>query len=95
MLITGAIKSANQRSKMTETWNYRRAFLNDGGERYFAIIEVYYTDGVITSWTDDPQMPYGDTEAELESDFEFMKEAFDQPILDVEELILIQKSRQA
>ena len=67
----------------TFTWNYRRArLIDDDREIYFGIVEAYYDDGVLVGWNEEGQIAYGEDLEQLETDFEFMKEAFDRPILD-------------
>lgn len=67
----------------TFTWNYRRArLIDDDREIYFGIVEAYYDDGVLVGWNEEGQIAYGEDPEQLETDFEFMKEAFDRPILD-------------
>ena len=65
------------------TWNYRRArLIDDDQEIYFGIVEAYYDDGVLVGWNEEGQIAYGEDPEQLETDFEFMKEAFDRPVLD-------------
>jgi len=65
------------------TWNYRRArLIDDDREIYFGIVEAYYDDGVLVGWNEEGQIAYGEDPEQLETDFEFMKEAFDRPVLD-------------
>ena len=67
----------------TFTWNYRRArLIDDDREIYFGIVEAYYDDGVLVGWNEEGQIAYGEDPEQLETDFEFMKEAFDRPVLD-------------
>lgn len=67
----------------TFTWNYRRArLIDDDREIYFGIVEAYYDDGVLVGWNEEGQIAYGEDLEQLETDFEFMKEAFDRPVLD-------------
>lgn len=69
------------------TWNYRRAkMIDEDGEVYYGIVEVYYDGGRMIGWTDEPQIAYGEDEEELDSDFAFQKEAFDKPVLDLSKI---------
>lgn len=61
-------------------------------EDQFGIIETYYNDkGEITFTTERFIEPYGETLDELKSSFEKMKEAFDLPILDLDNLVYSNK----
>ena len=70
------------------TWRYRvtrgttHRFDGTTGN-FYAIREVYTdSDGGI-SWTTAEIAPHGTTLAELRSDFELMRRAFDEPVLDL------------
>lgn len=64
------------------TWTYRIIRDENGGHR---IAEVYtnlpHVDGG-TSWTTDPIAPYGNDADELKRDFDRMRAAFGNPVLD-------------
>lgn len=67
------------------TWNYRVLKLSDG----YHIVEVYYDPkGKIDGWTLPnisglTRSPFGETQAELRGDFELMRKAFSQPVLQI------------
>lgn len=52
------------------SWNYRavRRAHEESGQTYWAILEVYYEDGVPTAWSEDDSQPYGETLDELRAD---------------------------
>jgi hypothetical protein len=55
------------------------------GEYGYGIYEQYKgIDGKGPGWTEDAMEPYGDTLAELKSDYKYMGEAFKHPVLDYE-----------
>lgn len=61
------------------SWSYRIVEDKHGG---LSIREVYYDDaGVVESWSADGMAPYGETMAELNSDFSMMQDAFYEPVL--------------
>lgn len=60
----------------TNHWNYRVIQDSDGN---YCIYEVYYTDGVPTSWAENPTEPFGETVQELKRDLALMISAFDRP----------------
>jgi len=67
------------------TWQYRvmRKQLPDGSYSY-GIYERYKNIGYGPGWTEDLMGPHGDTLEELKSDYEYMGEAFNHPVLDHE-----------
>jgi len=67
------------------SWDYR--VIEHNG--MFTIHEVYYNDkGGITSISQDPMGPSGDTLEELKDDMEYFLQALDMPVLKKEEIIL-------
>ena len=57
-------------------------------EDQFGICEVYYNDeGKITSTTERFIEPYGETLEELKWSFDKMKEAFDKPVIDLDNIV--------
>lgn len=66
------------------TWNYR--VIEDNGQ--FSIHEVYYNDaGEITSVTEDPIAPGGETLEELQEDMAHYAEALKRHVLTMDEII--------
>lgn len=70
-------------------WNYR--VMRRTHERLdmetYAVYEVYYNaDGEVTTWTETPVAPRGDTLEELKEDIAMQALAFDKPVLDYNEL---------
>jgi hypothetical protein len=56
-------------------------------EEYYRIHEVYYEDdGEISSCSENPCLPYGDTVEELQEVIELMKAAFDKPAIPYEDI---------
>lgn len=56
-------------------------------EDCYGIVEAYYNDkGEVTFTTERFVNPYGETLEELKSSFEMMKEAFDKPALDLDNI---------
>ena len=72
------------------SWNYRivRKTSPDGASVYFEIHEVYYREGgtSIEAWSENPIAPSGESVEELKSSFELMAQAFQRPVLTIEEL---------
>lgn len=65
-------------------WNYR-VIEHDG---MFTIHEVCYNDkGDVTSISQDPMGPSGDTREELKSDMEYFLQALDMPVLKKKEIV--------
>jgi hypothetical protein len=65
-------------------WDYR--VINHDG--MFTIHEVSYNDkGDITSISQDPMGPSGDTLEELKDDMEYFLQALDMPVLKKEEIV--------
>jgi len=65
-------------------WDYR--VINHDG--MFTIHEVSYNDkGDITSISQDPMGPSGDTLEELKDDMEYFLQALDMPVLNKEEIV--------
>ena len=57
-------------------------------ETQYGIVEAYYNDkGEITFTTEQFMEPYGETFDELKSSFEMVKEAFDLPVLDLDNIV--------
>ena len=80
------------------TWNYRVAckklevkidLSNDVYEEScFGIVETYYNDeGEITFISENFQEPYGETLEDLKTGFNMMKEAFDKPVIDLDNTV--------
>ena len=80
------------------TWNYRVAckklevkidLSNDVYEEScFGIVETYYNDeGEITFISESFQEPYGETLEDLKTSFNMMKEAFELPVLDLDNIV--------
>jgi hypothetical protein len=66
------------------SWDYR--VMEDDG--MFTIHEVYYNDkGDITSISQDPMGPSGDTLEELKGDMEYFLHALDMPVLKKKEIV--------
>jgi len=66
------------------SWNYR-VIEHDG---MFTIHEVCYNDkGDITSISQDPMGPSGDTLEELKGDMKYFLQALDMPVLKKEEIV--------
>lgn len=70
------------------TWRYRvtRGTTHRFGgttEDFYAIREVYTDSDGGVSWSVDEASPYGTTLEELRADFELMRRAFDEPVLDL------------
>ena len=70
------------------TWRYRVTrgtthHFDGTTEDFYAIREVYTDSGGSISWTADEVSPRGETLAELRADFELMRRAFDEPVLDL------------
>ena len=60
-------------------------------ENQFGICEVYYNDeGKVTSTTERFIEPYGETLEELKANFNMMKEAFDKPVIDLDNIVYAQ-----
>ncbi|MDK2125308.1 hypothetical protein [Parachitinimonas caeni] len=69
------------------TWNYRVV----RKEEKLAIHEVYYDDnGEINAFTSLPIAPYGEDIEDLGYTLGFMKRALELPVLDYDELMLIE-----
>ena len=79
------------------SWNYRVAckklevkidLSNDVYEEScFGIVETYYNDeGEITFISENFIEPYGETLEELKTSFNMMKEAFEHPVLDLDNI---------
>lgn len=76
----------SRRSKMT--WNYRVIKQEQPEGTAFAIYEVYYDEqDNIQFISNDPQNPFGETIEELRGDLEYMLQALDKPVLDMEEVL--------
>jgi hypothetical protein len=59
----------------------------DYTEDYYQVHEVYYnSSGAITSITENAVAAYGDSENELGSVFNMMKQAFEKPTLDFDNI---------
>lgn len=57
-------------------------------EDQFGICEVYYNDkGDITFTSENFIEPYGETLEELKTSFNMMKEAFDKPVIDLDNIV--------
>lgn len=70
------------------TWRYRVTrgtthHFDGTTEDFYAIREVYTDSDGGVSWSVDEASPYGETLAELRADFELMRRAFDEPVLDL------------
>lgn len=64
------------------SWNYRIMKHVENGELVYLIHEVYYNKkGKIWGWTTSPSTPQGISYLELMEDYEKMKDAFGQDIL--------------
>lgn len=50
---------------------------------FYAIRDVYTDSDGGVSWNADEAFPHGETLAELRADFELMRRAFDEPVLDL------------
>ena len=60
-------------------------------ENQFGICEVYYNDeGKVTSTTERFIEPYGETLEDLKANFNMMKEAFDKPVIDLDNIVYAQ-----
>lgn len=80
------------------SWNYRVGYKklkvdidlsNDVYEEdCFGICEVYYNDkGEITFTSENFQEPYGETLEELKTSFNMMQEAFNKPVIDLDNIV--------
>jgi hypothetical protein len=66
---------------MKSYWNYRVIF--DPGSTSYSIHEVYYENDKPCSWSENGICPFGESLEELSEDFEMMKKAFSEPILEI------------
>ena len=77
-----------QREKMNKhTWEHRvikRTY--DDGEDWYGIYEVYYEDDNVWSCTKEPESVTGESLEDLIEYWEMMKSAFEQPILNYEDI---------
>ena len=71
--------------KKKSYWNYRVVRTTLAGEEFFAIHEVYYTDDVPTSITEEAVEPSGSTHEALLDDLRRMQEACQKPTLNFED----------
>jgi hypothetical protein len=70
------------------SWNYRIVRRQFKEHTSYQVHEVYYRpDGKIEGWTENPVIPAGETPEELKKDFSRQLLAFENPVLDYEELI--------
>lgn len=67
------------------SWNYRVAEETHGGVKVYTIREFYYI-GDKTGWTATDIAPYGETPEELKTDLERMLQAFDLPVVNIDEV---------
>jgi len=80
-------------------WNYRiikmlEKKIGDLPQTYFyGIYEVYYTDDVPTSYSENPVYAGGESWKELEEDYRMMYEAFSKPTLIIENGKLVEIGR--
>lgn len=57
-------------------------------ETQYGIVETYYNDkGEIAFTSEDFQEPYGETLEDLKTNFNMMKEAFDKPVIDLDNIV--------
>jgi hypothetical protein len=63
------------------TWNYRIVRIDCGDEITYGIHEVYYDDGIPTSYTNNPVGCIGSNLEELNESFSHMSLAFNKPTL--------------
>lgn len=64
------------------TWNYRIIRKDNGLGFVYQIHEVYYDEGgKITTWSEEPVAPMGETVRELDEDVRMQREAFEKPHL--------------
>ena len=71
------------------SWNYRVCKRLIEGESYFTIHECYYlgkNSKVVTAWTVDACGPWGDTLKGLKNDLEYMRQALNLPVVDLDRL---------
>ena len=69
-------------------WNYRVIKYDDADEVFFQIHEVYYNeDNEIEAYTEEPMVPFGETQEELIAELEMMiNDAKKYPALSKKEL---------
>ena len=65
------------------TWNYRIIRTVQNNTFHYSIHEVYYNkNGKIEAWTEEPVLPFGESEDELREDINHFLQAFKLPILE-------------
>lgn len=64
-------------------WNYRLMRVITETEETYSIHEVYYDGDKISSWTESPSFPLGESLEEFVIDFGHYKAAIDKPIITV------------
>lgn len=71
------------------TWNYRVIkSVNEFGELYYQIHEVYYNKaGELTMHSDYPEAACGETLEELRKDLEFMLKSVEEPVLEADKIV--------
>ena len=67
-------------------WNYRVIkHTSESGQVWMAVHECYYDKECnVTSWTEDPSCPSGESLEEMRWDLEKMAQALDYPVIEVE-----------
>lgn len=70
------------------SWNYRILKNKLAGRDICEIHEVYYnSDGSVKGWTQNSIIPTGETPEELKQDLTMMLQAFESPVLDLDQLV--------
>jgi len=79
--------SGNSSTGVVVKWNYRVLRRRIGSHETCSVHEVYYdNNGHISSWTENPIIPAGETPEELKEDFFRQLQAFEHPFLDYDVL---------
>lgn len=69
---------------MSGHWNYRMTVQTVDGEEVWAVRELYYRDGAVEMWSQDPDHPQGETQAELHDDMVRYADAVNHPAFDLD-----------
>jgi len=73
------------------SYDYRVVYIPDEDVDFFVIREVFYNeDGDIIYWSEEDAVPTGETFEELCDDFDAMAEAFEKPVLMLQDGELIE-----
>ncbi len=87
------MKTPPQKKKVKEnnSWNYRIIVTREPDELVFNIHEVYYTNDVPTSWSENPIYAQGSTKSALMDDLHFMLHAIQRPVLEIVDNKLVER----